>query len=89
MDAPYITVPRLARMLGVSPPAVRYWIKAGWIERPARLDSSTSVVFDHHAAIAIRAWYRLRSAAGLTRGIGADEKQRRALAELASLDRPT
>lgn len=83
MEPQYLTIPCLARLLEVTPPTVRYWIRAGWIKAPERLGPSGVLAYSRLDAVAIRQWYLKRSAAGLSRGIGATEKQRRALSILA------
>ena len=75
MEATHYTVPKLAQLLGVAPSTIRYWIQAGYIERPQPIDSSPAVVYPADAVERIRAWYARRVVAGLCRGMGAARKQ--------------
>ena len=82
MEAEFLSVPRLARMLGVSAPAIRYWVRQGWVEPPRPAESGVTPVYTARAASDIESWYLRRSAAGLCRGIGAEAKRCRALSRL-------
>jgi DNA-binding transcriptional MerR regulator len=86
MEPLYLTIPRLARLVGVTPPTVRQWVRRGWIQVPQRIGPSGTLAYSQPDVAAIERWYLRHSANGLCRGIGADEKRRRALAVLAQSD---
>jgi len=77
-----LSIPSLANHLGVTPPAVRAWIKAGLIPEPSLLTASGERAYEVEAASEIEAWYALRASTRSTRGPGASARRERAVAHL-------
>lgn len=77
--AAYFTLPKVAELLGVSPDAMRYWIRRSWIPAPAHVAGVEGKVYTAAQAVEILEIYIQRAAAGLCRGSGASEKQQQAL----------
>ena len=85
----WITIPKLARRLGVTAPSIREWIRRGYIEAPTALPVTGEHVYAEAAAQRIERWYYRRTARGGTRGPGAvmrREQAQRWLSERGLLD---
>ena len=72
---PSFTIPKLAKMLGVSTCSVRGWIDAGVIAEPPIEPVTQQRSYPKAAAQRIRQWYVERSASGGARGPGASERR--------------
>ena len=77
-----LSIPSLASHLGVTPPAVRAWIKAGLIPEPSLLTASGERAYELEAVNEIEAWFALRASTRSTRGPGASERREAAVAHL-------
>ena len=73
-----LSIPSLASHLGVTPPAVRAWIKDGLIPEPSLLTASRERAYEVEAVSEIEAWYALRASTHGTRGPGAHARRERA-----------
>ena len=73
-----LSIPSLASQLGVTPPAVRAWIKNGLIPEPSLLTASGERAYEVESAREIEAWYALRASTRSTRGPGASARRERA-----------
>ena len=73
------SIPRAARSIGVTPPALRKWIKDGLVPQPSILTASGESAYETHVLEEITEWYAERVSTHSTRGPGAEE--RRASAE--------
>lgn len=79
----HLSIPSLANHLGVTPPAIRTWIKAGLIPEPSLLTASGERAYEVEAVSEIEAWYALRASTRSTRGPGASVRRERAHAYLS------
>ncbi len=77
-----LSIPSLASHLGVTPPAVRAWIKDGLIPEPSLLTASGERAFEIEAVSEIESWFALRASTHSTRGPGASARRERANAYL-------
>ena len=77
MNGP-LSIPSLASHLGITPPAVRAWIKAGLIPEPSLLTASGERAYEFEAVHNIEVWYALRASTHSTRGPGASARRERA-----------
>lgn len=77
-----LSIPSLASQLGVTPPAVRAWIKDGLIPEPSLLTASGERAYELEAVSEIESWYALRASTRSTRGPGAFARRERATAYL-------
>ena len=83
-----ITIPKLAKCLGVSPASVRRWIKLVQIDPPSQVPVTGEHAYSESQAAQIEVWYMMRAANGGTRGPGSairKEKARRWLVEHGGL----
>jgi len=78
----FLSIPSLASHLGVTPPAVRAWIKAGLISSPSLLTASGERAYGVEAVSEIESWFALRASTRSTRGPGASARRERAVAYL-------
>ena len=79
----HYTIPKLARLLHVTPASVRNWIMSGLIDAPPRLPVTGERAYSSDAAAQLERWYMKRAANGGTRGPGAIERRQRGRAWLA------
>jgi hypothetical protein len=70
-SAAYITIPKLAKRLGVTPASVRAWVLRGYIEPPSELPVTGEHAYSQAEANSIEVWYMQRAANRGTRGPGA------------------
>ena len=77
-----LSIPSLASHLGVTPPAVRAWIKKGLIPEPPLLTASGERAYEVEAVCDIESWYAFRASTRSTRGPGASARRERAVAHL-------
>ena len=84
----YLTIPKLAERLGVTPPSVRDWIKRGRIEEPPKLPVTGERGYSVKAADRIESWYLMRLAQGKTRGPGTATRIQRGQAVAARATQP-
>ena len=80
----YLTIPKLARRLGVTPASVRNWIALGYIQAPSALPVTGERVYPADTADRIERWYMERAASGGTRGPGASARREHAGVWLAA-----
>ena len=66
----YLTIPKLAERLGITPASVRDWIKRGRIEEPPQRPVTGERGYSVKAAERIESWYLMQLAQGKTRGPG-------------------
>ena len=78
----YLTIPKLADQLGITPASIRDWIKRGLLEAPPELPVTGERAYSAEAATRIEKWYWIKAANGKTRGPGAAERRERARAWL-------
>ncbi len=76
----FLTVPKLAERLGLSPSSVLDWIKRGHIGEPSVMPDTGKRGYSLEAADRIEAWYRQRVLDHKTRGPGALARRAAALA---------
>ena len=81
------SIPSLASRLGVTPPAVRNWIKHQLIPSPSVLTATGERAYAPEAVREIEVWYAERASTRSTRGPGAANRRDRAEAFLAQAER--
>lgn len=79
-----LSIPKLARRLGVTPASVRGWVNAGQISPPSTITASGENAFTLDAVDEIELWYAERASTRSTRGPGAAERRERAKLWLAT-----
>ena len=72
------SIPRAARQIGVTPPALRSWIDRDLVSQPSTITATGELAYDQEAVEEIQDWYAVQASTHSTRGPGAAERRERA-----------
>ena len=72
------SIPRAAKRIGVTPPALRSWIDRDLVAQPSTITATGELAYSAQALEEIQDWYAVQASTHSTRGPGAAERRERA-----------